>query len=114
MPLTNEEILVQRRSDSTVAERMVLALEEMADHLQLLTSSCQHLRANGLTAEAESADLDNWENEGGDLGMKAQVPPGIERRQSEFFLVGPYRYTSLDDAIAQLRRQQVAGRKQSG
>lgn len=114
MPMTTEDLMTQRRSDSTAAERTVLALEDIAAHLQGLVSSFQCSRAHCPKDEAESASLDNWENEGGDLGTKTEIPPGIERGQSEFFLVGPYRYTSLNDAIAQLRRQQVAERKQAG
>ncbi len=83
---------------------MVLALEEIAEHLETsaLSNRPEPERAN--TAEMDRARLDNWENEGGKIKVDADLPNGIKRLQYDIFVVGPYRYTNLADAIAQLGR----------
>ena len=47
-----------------------------------------------------------WENEGGRLASP-QPSPGIAVSQTAQYQVGPYRYTDLACAEAELRRQQA-------
>jgi hypothetical protein len=100
----------QRRGDSTTAERMVLALEEIAEHLQVLARSYQPEPERENSAQVKCGRLDSWENEGGKVGADAGLPSGIERLQHDTFVVGPYRYTNVDDAIAQLGRTNACSR----
>tara|TARA_R110002167_G_scaffold257311_5_gene463760 strand:- start:358 stop:576 length:219 start_codon:yes stop_codon:yes gene_type:complete len=48
-----------------------------------------------------------WENEGGALspGNPSALPDGVIAIPVTHYRVGPYRYTNLDDAMAQYRRQ---------
>lgn len=94
----------QRRGDSTTAERMILALEEIAGHLEMLALSNRPGPERESIAEMDRARLDNWENEGGKIKADAGFPNGIKRLQYDIFVVGPYRYTNLADANAQLGR----------
>lgn len=98
------DVATQRRGDSTTAERMVLALEEIAETLQVLAGFYQPEPKRENTSHEECAHLDNWENEGGKVETDAGLPSGIQRFQHDTFIVGHYRYTNLNDAIAQLRR----------
>jgi len=104
MPLTVEDILAQRRRDSTVAERMVLALEDIAAHLKSLQIHFLQDAGGERAAAVESDPVGEGESEGVKPHEDAGLPPGVERRATEFFMVGPYRYTRLDDALAQARR----------
>lgn len=46
-----------------------------------------------------------WEYEGGRIAPEALAEPlGVVRHTAETFSVGDYRYTNLDDAVAQARR----------
>lgn len=98
------DISKQRRGDLTIAERMVLALEEIAEHLQVFALSHQPEPDRGSTSEVDCARLDNWENEGGKVEIDTSLPSGIKRLHFDVFVVGPYRYTNVGDAIAQLGR----------
>lgn len=104
MPSKTAGFSKQLRGDLTTAERMVFALDEIAKHLQMLTLSnlAEPERENAL--EVDRARLNNWENEGGKVATDVGLPHGIQRLQYDIFVVGPYRYTSLADAIAQLGR----------
>ena len=113
MPIGIADVSWQRRSDSTTTERMVLALETIAGHLQALAVSRQPELELGNTVDMNSAPLDNWENEGGKVGIAAGLPSGIKRLQHDIFVVGPYRYTNVADAIAQLGRTNARSRAQS-
>jgi hypothetical protein len=61
-------------------------------------------------SEAESRNSQNleskegWENEGGSLGSPSSIPSGVTRHTEEIFTVGPYRYTNLADAAAEVER----------
>ena len=47
-----------------------------------------------------------WENEGGSMGSRpAPLPEGILAVSVTHYRVGPYTYTSLDDALAEHKRQ---------
>jgi len=53
-------------------------------------------------------DFDDWENEGDPLPEPSQLQElGITRTLVESFSVGRYRYTKLEDAMAQANRQRV-------
>lgn len=53
------------------------------------------------------AAADVWENEGGPPRQAAAtaLPDGITAVAETHYRVGPYRYTNLDDALAELGRQ---------
>lgn len=54
----------------------------------------------------EPTATDEWENEGGTARAPIpQLPDGIVAVAATHYIVGPYRYTSLDDAFAEHRRQ---------
>jgi hypothetical protein len=61
------------------------------------------------TAPAQRQALREWESEGGSLAAPAapQPSPGIEVTTTAQYRVGPYRYTDLASAEAELRRQQA-------
>ena len=47
-----------------------------------------------------------WENEGGSMNSRgASLPEGISAVSVTHYRVGSYTYTSLDDALAENRRQ---------
>jgi hypothetical protein len=57
-------------------------------------------------SSGESTATDEWENEGGTtLAQIPQLPDGIVVVTATHYIVGPYRYTSLEDALAEHRRQ---------
>jgi hypothetical protein len=92
---------------------MVLALEKIAEHLQAFAVPQQPELEGGKTVDMNSAPMDNWENEGGKVGTAAGLPSGIKRLQHDIFVVRPYRYNNVDDAIAQLGRTNARSRAQS-
>lgn len=48
---------------------------------------------------------ESWENEGGSLAPEALAESlGVVRHVTETYSVGAFRYTNIDDAIAQARR----------
>jgi hypothetical protein len=54
----------------------------------------------------EPTATDEWENEGGTTHTPIpQLPEGIVVVTATHYMVGPYRYTSLEDALAEHRRQ---------
>jgi hypothetical protein len=54
----------------------------------------------------ERTATDGWENEGGTTDAPIpQLPDGIVAVTTTHYSVGPYRYTSLNDALAEHRRQ---------
>ncbi len=56
------------------------------------------------------AGTKEWENEGGQiLPAVPRLPDGIVAVTVTHYLVGPYRYTGLDDALAEHRRQVSPG-----
>ena len=63
-----------------------------------------------VTPEAPPATVPgtgSWESEGGALAQPAspEIPEGILAVTVTHYRVGPYKYTSLADAMAQYRRQ---------
>ena len=57
--------------------------------------------------------LEGWENEGGHTRPRAvpALPAGIIARSEAHYLVGPYRYTDLELARAELGRQAATAPK---
>lgn len=102
--MTTKADLMRQRNDSTCEERVVLALEDIADLLKVVIDKVgprpESAAKNGESGTSNSS----WENEGGALQREDPLPPEIERRVTETFHVGPYRYTHLKDAMEQVRR----------
>lgn len=62
-------------------------------------------------AQSSKAQTTNeWENEGGSATPipSPVLPEGVTAVTITQYRVGPYRYTSLDDALAEHRRQSEA------
>ena len=104
MTFKTADISMQHGGGRAITEHMVLALEEMAERLQALALANRQDLNRESGAAADCARLDNWENEGGTIGRDAGLAQGIQRLHQDIFVVGPYRYTRLDDALAQLGR----------
>lgn len=112
----NVASLAEERRASTTAERQVLALEMIADRLDVIARalSGQALPtvapANG-TGEGRAGD--RWENEGGSYQVDPSDSAPIARRLVENFRVGDYNYTDLQHAIAEAKRARRADAKLS-
>jgi len=84
----------------TSQERQTLALEMIADELLLICGQLEIIAARGAKVRNRASEPP--------LNDASEVPHesenGIIRGAIETFSVGPYRYTNLEDARAQLRR----------
>lgn len=108
-----DELLAQSRAYGTTEERMVLALETIADQLRSLVAVVTAVKASeggrdspaswGANA-ADEADEGAWENEGGSLDKGAVASLGIKHSVTDLFETGGYRYTTMADAIAEAKR----------
>lgn len=109
MPNTLEDIIAQSRACSTNEEREVLALEAIADHIRLLVEILNINPSDSRSSsEVENRDLRaaaSSENESGGLNTDSVEMLGIKRSVINQFEIGGYRYTNLDDAIAEAKRQ---------
>lgn len=104
-----EDELQKSRTTATTEERVVLALESIADQLRLfLTPSVNN---SGHTAHEFR---DTWENEEGSLHLPPIYASEIECRLVTQYAVGPFRYEKLADAVAQARRVREAVEQGSG
>lgn len=58
-------------------------------------------------ADPDQPKIREWENEGGSLkpGSPTPLPEGIIAVTSLHYLVGPYSYSRLEDALAEHGRQ---------
>lgn len=106
---TIEDLLGQSRANATNEERVVLALEAIADHLASLVRPPPAEKPELLDEIASSKDSDfgaeaAFENEGGRLGPDLVEDLGITHSVIDQYTVGKYHYTSLDNAIAQAQR----------
>lgn len=62
------------------------------------------------TPPAEPRGIGGWENEGGQTDAPVpRLPGGIVATPTTLYTVGPYRYTQLADAEAELNRQRTRG-----
>lgn len=112
MPTTLEDLLAQSRTNATNEERIVLALEAIADQLKLLVTllpiaKLKFSDEGGETAARKDSDFraeGAWENEGGSLGSGPFAAMGIKHSVIDEFTVGKYHYTNLPDALAQAKR----------
>lgn len=114
MAATIEDLLGQSRTKATNEERVVLALETIADSLtslvRLLPAGMPQLRdeivgraaRNDSVSDAEAA----FENEGGSLSRDLIADLDITHSVLDQYTVGKYHYTNLVDAIAQAKRSQ--------
>ena len=99
------------RLNKTSQERKILALEMIADELLLI---CRQLEImTDRSAETRSM------NGSGDVAAPIQAPQdlmqdenGMVRGCIETFSVGPYRYTELENALAQIRRSRSVAEKE--
>lgn len=66
------------------------------------------MRIAPTAADADQPKIRDWENEGGSLkpGSPTPLPEGIIVATSVHYLVGPYSYSRLEDALAEHGRQQ--------
>lgn len=116
MSVTIEDLLSRSRASATNEERVVLALEAIADRLRdLMPLLAPRNGDSGADCRQEVAGLRNeaasqgaWENEGGSLDHDPLADLGITRSQIEEFEVGGYHYTDLANAIAQAHRLRPA------
>ena len=110
MSSMTEDLLAESRAYGTTEERVVLALESIADQLRSLIALVTPIEvsekgrdsaaAAGSVAPGEGA----WENEGGSLDKGAAASFGIKHSVTEQFETAGYRYTKLADAIAEAKR----------
>lgn len=100
----------QDRCFGTTDERQVLALEKIADQLELL--ACHLIGSWRLPHGAEAVptrEADGTANNAPeDLPPLDDTMPEIDRTLVEHFAVGGYRYTDLQHAIAQAKRARAA------
>ena len=104
-----EKTLAETRSYSTDEERKVLALEAIADQMKLLVSvwnrNCDPILDKGTRAkDGDLSDAGAWENEGGSLATNTMDSLGIRHSAIDHFEVNGYRYSKLEDAIAEAKR----------
>ena len=92
----------------TSQERQTLALEMIADELLLICGQLEIIAARGCKARdgASEPPLDDVND------VPHESENGIVRGAIETFSVGLYRYTSLEDAKAQLRRSHRTTRRE--
>jgi hypothetical protein len=89
--MTGDELLAQSRAYGTTEERMVLALEAIADQLQSLVALVTPLevskgeRGSATVRPADAADERLWENEGGSLDKGAAASLGIKHSVTDQF-----------------------------
>jgi len=111
-----DAVLAEKRNLATSDERIVLALEMIADQLRLVAQSLTAPDRVAVGAASSSADTldrdrragDRWENEGGHLHRDESEAPEIARTLVEHFAVGGYHYTNLQHAIAEAKRTRHA------
>lgn len=103
---------LNERHSMTMAERQIIALERISDQLALLAreilNSPDLQSPDGTTAETEAAQMPAEDSESENAGLpdpSPDIPEGIIRKRLDCYLVGAYRYTDLDSAIAELRRR---------
>ncbi|MFA7587468.1 MAG: hypothetical protein WCY11_14960 [Novosphingobium sp.] len=108
-----DELLAKSRAYGTTQERVVLALETIADQLRSLVAVMaadnesegeRDSPASRGTNAADDADEGAWENEGGSLDKGAAASLGIKHSMIDQFETGSYRYTNMADAIAEAKR----------
>lgn len=109
MANTPEQNLAESRSYSTNEERKVLALEAIADQMRLLVEvlrpATDPAPADGaLARERDLCAAGAWENEVGSLAVDTANSLGIKHSVVDQFEIGGYRYSNLDDAVAEAKR----------
>lgn len=109
MKSLTDELLAQSRAYGTTEERVVLALEMIADQLGSLVAVLA--ASNGSEGERDSplwratnaadhADEAVWENEGGSLDNGVVAPLGIKHSMIDQFATSNYRSSNMANAIA--------------
>ena len=110
MPDMTEDLLAQSRAYGTTEERVVLALESIADQLRSLVAFVTPVgdseKGGDRAAAAGSvvSGQEAWENEGGSLDQGTAASLGIKHSVTDQFETGGYRYRKMTDAIAEAKR----------
>lgn len=105
-----QDPLAQNRAYGTSEERMVLALELIADQLRSLVALVTPEAVSDISHDAAVARQRDatgegaWENEGGSLDKGSTTPLGIKHSVKDHFETGGYHYTKLADAVAEANR----------
>ncbi|RYE70503.1 MAG: hypothetical protein EOP17_00400 [Rhizobiaceae bacterium] len=113
MSFTAEEALAQSRAGCTTEERVVVALESIADRLLSLVEffkpvgSSNGMQEFGPSKCTHDFSRDVWENEGGRLDLELADSFGIKHFITSQFEFGRYRYTNLADAVSEAKRTQT-------
>jgi hypothetical protein len=116
MPDTTEELLAQHRAFGTTEERMVLALEMIADQVGSLIvllappAISGEKRERAATRGPNDGDESAWENGGDRFDRRAAASLGIKHSLRDQFDTGGYRYAKLADAIAEAKRARTRPR----
>lgn len=61
------------------------------------------------SARSQAESRAEWENEGGATARRraVELPSEIEVETITYYRIGPFKYTKLKDAMAQVRRSQL-------
>lgn len=113
MDTNDNSRLAQERHRGTTDERMVLALEMIADRLEKI-SRCfvpvddggDATSAGTMATEGDSAVAGGWD---GEYEPESPEARAIKRTLVEHFSVGGYNYTNLEHAIAEAKRNRRNG-----
>ena len=95
------------RLNKTSQERQTLALEMIADELLLI---CRQLEI--MAAKTGAPNANDGDGPADPIEEPAQEAGGLVRGYIEIFSVGPYRYTKLEDAVAQMQRLRTVTEKE--
>jgi uncharacterized protein YegP (UPF0339 family) len=112
MDTDNESQLAHERHLATTEERMVLALEMIADQLRQISRGFLGIGdvREGQTAFATMAATEGDGGRDDDEGGHSEPQAfGVKRTLAEHFAVGGYAYTNLAHAIAQAKRDRLLG-----
>lgn len=109
MTNTRPQTLAETRSYSTDEERTVLALETIADQLRSLVEVSRPVTDPEPTNEPAAIDpalrsAESWENEGASLSVDIANSYGIKHSVIDQYEIGGYRYSKLEDAVAEAKR----------
>jgi hypothetical protein len=104
-----DEGMQLRRAGLTFKEREILALERISDQLAFLAQSLGMVPNAQIAKSGVPEAKDEASGTGAlDTVNGAESPAdGIERVDATSYLVGKYRYTDLNHAMAELRRQKT-------
>lgn len=108
MPILTADQLHDERLLNTTQERQVLALEMIADQLAAIGHQLEGIRTGEMRASDSPVAPSPKAMEVGKGSVAPEINKAVTRHMIEVFSVGPYRYTMLDDALAQAARAALA------